>query len=73
MTDYWDPIDVADERIAVGFERMRAHREAALGGGASHTGWKWAAAALALVAAVSAGLAIVTLTRDGSEPRDIGL
>jgi eukaryotic-like serine/threonine-protein kinase len=38
-----------------------------------NAGWKWAAAVLALVAAVSGGMAIRTLARAGSEPRDIGL
>jgi tRNA A-37 threonylcarbamoyl transferase component Bud32 len=40
---------------------------------ATHAGWKWAAVALALLAAVSGGVALVALTRGGSAPRDIGL
>ena len=37
---YWTPVDVGDERIAAGFERLRVRREAELGGGATHVGWK---------------------------------
>ncbi len=37
---YWAPVDVADDRIAAGFERLRARRADDLAGGAVHAGWK---------------------------------
>lgn len=37
---YWDPVDVADPRIAAGFELLRARRDDELAGGARHLGWK---------------------------------
>jgi len=40
---------------------------------AAHAGWKWAAVALALVAAVTGGMAVRAMTREGSGPRDVGL
>ncbi len=39
----------------------------------AHVRWKWAAVALALLAAVSGGVAVRILTRTDFEPRDIGL
>jgi len=57
--------------------RTAAHsgRSANAAGGAptAHAAWKWAAVALALLAAGSGGIAIRTLTRAGSKPRDLGL
>lgn len=37
---YWTPVDVGDPRIVEGFGRLRARRDAELGDGATHVGWK---------------------------------
>jgi eukaryotic-like serine/threonine-protein kinase len=56
--------------------RTATHSRAASAASGTPTvnaGWKWAAAVLTLMAAVSGGVAIRTLARSGSVPRDIGL
>ena len=37
---YWDPIDLADDRLAAGFAGMALRRAKALEDGARHVGWK---------------------------------
>jgi 2-oxo-3-hexenedioate decarboxylase len=37
---YWDPLDLADDRLAAGFAGMALRRAKALEAGAEHVGWK---------------------------------